>query len=91
MATPPTFTIRLPDSDRANLEEMARVFGAKSAGGFVAEMIGALCSGDQERCSAFVGKLMTAMGEQLTLDLKERVKREVAKAKKKGGRRARKT
>ena len=64
----PKFTFRLPAADLASVRELSKVYGANSPGGFIAEMVGAMCSGDARRVSAFNTKLMTKMGEQLALD-----------------------
>lgn len=65
----PIFTLRLPQKDREALDHMAKVYGAPSSGGFVAEMIGVMCSGDVERVKSFVSRLIQKSGEQLTLQL----------------------
>jgi hypothetical protein len=83
---PPAYSIRLPLPDRANVAEMARLYGAKSAHAFMIEMASSLCSGNQDRVSAFVGRLMTAMAQQLTLDFEAQAKREVQRASKHPGR-----
>lgn len=79
MATPRIFGIRLHDGPRKNLEELSKVYGARSPSGFAAELITAMCSGNQEQLSAFVGKLMKTMQEQMTLDFMARIDRETAK------------
>jgi len=65
----PKFTFRLPQQDRDALAEMAKVYGANSAGGFLAEMVGAMCSADPVRIKTFYSRLIAGAGEQLTLRL----------------------
>lgn len=65
----PLFNFRLPVEDRKNLEEMSRLYGAKTASDFAREMVSVMCSGDPKRISEFNGRLFQRMGEQLTLDL----------------------
>lgn len=65
----PVFTLRLPQKDREALDLMAKVYGAPSSGGFIAEMVGVMCSGDVERVKAFVARIIQKTGEQLTLKL----------------------
>jgi len=65
----PTFTFRLPDSERASLVEMSKVFGSPNPRAFLREMLGAMCSGDPRRVEDFNRKLIHAAGEQLVLKL----------------------
>jgi hypothetical protein len=65
----PSFTFRLPSEKAAALREMAKLYGAGSAGEFLREMVGSMCSGDVEQVKAFNGRLFQRIGEQLTLKL----------------------
>jgi hypothetical protein len=64
----PTFTFRLPVKDKEALFQLAALYGS-SPGGFVAEMVGVICSGDFERIKAFNARLIANAGEQMTLKL----------------------
>lgn len=89
MAKSPRFTFRLPAKDLADVREISKVYGA-STGNFIAQMVGAMCSGDAKRISEFNTRLLSKMGEQLALDFErkatEQAKKQAEKAKK-GGRR----
>lgn len=76
----PRFTFRLPQKDKDALAEMAKLYGAASPGGFLAEMVGAMCSNDMERVKGFVGRLVAKAGEQLTLQLNATVDHAAARA-----------
>lgn len=65
----PRFTFRLPEKDLEALRDMAVLYGAPSVGGFLAEMVGCMCSGDLDRVKAFNGRLIVKAGEQLSLSL----------------------
>lgn len=65
----PVFCVRLPRKDREALDQMAKVCGAPSSGGFVAEMVRVMCSGDVDTVKSFVARLIQRHGEQLTLNL----------------------
>lgn len=80
MAMPP-FTFRLPSADRKNLLRVAKLTGL-SPGGLVAQMVGAICSGDLARMEKFNGDLVRAINGQLSLSLERTL---VAKPKRKGG------
>jgi uncharacterized protein (UPF0297 family) len=84
MAKSPTFTFRLPAKDLEDVREIAKIYGATSTGGFIAQLVGAMCSGDAKRISEFNTRLMTKMGEQLALDFvakaEEQAKQRVKKA-----------
>jgi hypothetical protein len=65
----PTFTFRLPDSERLALVEMAKLYGSPNPRAFLVEMVGAMCSGKPERVQDFNARLIRAAGEQLILKL----------------------
>lgn len=65
----PIYHVRMPLEDRKNLVEMAKLYGSAGPAAFLREMVGAICSGDQNRVGEFLKRLLTKMGEQLTLDL----------------------
>lgn len=65
----PLFNFRLPREQADSLRLVAKIYGAPSAGGFVREMVMAMCSGQPEQIKAFVGRLIQKSGEQLTLQL----------------------
>jgi hypothetical protein len=50
---------------------MAKACKAQSSGRFVAEMVEAVCSDKPEMFSAFVGRVMGRMQEQLTLSFEQ--------------------
>ena len=66
VAISPKFTFRMPQKDREALEEMAKLYGA-TAGGFLADMVSAMCSAEPQRIKAFMGRLVSMTGEQLTM------------------------
>jgi hypothetical protein len=68
MATP-IFNLRLSEKTQTELREIARIYGAPSAGGFVREMIEVMVSGNPERLKDFNRRLMSKVGEQLALNL----------------------
>lgn len=72
------------------MREIAKVYGA-STGGFVAEMVGVMCSGDAKRIAEFNTRLMTKMGEQLALDFVQKAEQQAKKAKKGARKHARST
>jgi fido (protein-threonine AMPylation protein) len=102
----PNFVIRLPVADREALNMVAKIYGAKSSGGFVVEMIHAFCSGDPRSAHEFNRRLMQKAGEQLQLQFVQKMESELnevkaavkghaaprrAKLGQKGGRRAKRT
>jgi hypothetical protein len=58
----------LPAADLAAVKALSKVYGAASPGGFIAEMVGSICSGDPKRISGFNTKLLMKVGEQLAFD-----------------------
>jgi hypothetical protein len=79
MAKSPIFSFRLPAKDLEDVREIAKVYGAPSTGAFIAQLVGAMCSGDAKRISEFNTRLMTKMGEQLALDFVEKATKDAKK------------
>ena len=63
------YVFRLDAEDKANLEEVSKLYGAKTPSEFAREMVAAICSANPERISEFTGKLFQKIGQQMTLDL----------------------
>ena len=76
----PFFGFRLPEQDAQSLRLMVKIYGAPTNAAFLREMVGAMCSGEVSRISAFNQKLMRAIGEQLSLDLHRQVMGEALEA-----------
>jgi hypothetical protein len=89
----PIFTFRLPDSERATLKEVAKLYGARNPSEFVRDMLSSMCSGDLDRIQTFNMRLMHAIGGQMQLELSAAAaaNQKRTKPKKKGGSRARTT
>jgi hypothetical protein len=51
------------------LKRVAKTYGAKSVSEFLRDMIGAMCSGDQERLVRFQSRMMERMQRQMVLQL----------------------
>jgi len=79
----PVFTIRLPKEVHEQIRDMAKVFGSANPREFLRELIMAVLSGDQKQVAAFNARLITRMGEQLTLDLAQKAQEEAKESKKK--------
>lgn len=99
----PNFVFRLPPADRKSLDLVAKIYGSKSSGSFLTEMVRAFCSGDPRLAAAFNTRLMQKAGEQLQLQFVNKMENELkevkasvmaqtvpaaAKQREKGGRRA---
>jgi hypothetical protein len=84
----PIFSFRIKAQDLADVREIAKVYGAPSTGAFIAEMVGAMCSGDAKRISEFNTRLMMKMGEQLALDFQQKAIAQAEKHAKAGKRKA---
>ncbi len=67
---------------------MSKVFGSANPREFLRELIMAVLSGDQKQVAAFNARLITRMGEQLTLDLTQKAQKEAKEAKNRPTRRA---
>ena len=66
--TPP-FTLRLASKTKADLVEMAKLYGSPNGSAFAREMIEVMVSGDIERVKQFNGRLIAKAGEQMTLKM----------------------
>ena len=65
----PMFTVRLSQKTQADLREFAKVYGSPNASAFAREVLEVMCSGDLSRVKDFNERLITRVGEQLTLTL----------------------
>jgi len=65
----PLFNFRLPEEEANTLREVAKLYGSPSASAFVREMVTTMCSGEPDQAKAFIGRLISRMGEQLSLSL----------------------
>jgi hypothetical protein len=65
----PLLNFRLPTSERLQLVEMSKLYGAPNVSVFLREMVGAMCSGSAERVRDFNVRLFSKVGEQLALNL----------------------
>ena len=69
VAKTPNLVFRLPFAERAQLDSMAKLYGSPSVSAFLREMVGAMCSGDESRASAFNVRLMERATGQMALAL----------------------
>jgi hypothetical protein len=78
VAKTPNLVFRLPLAERAQLDMMAKLYGSPSVSAFLREMVGAMCSGDDSRASAFNVRLMEKATGQMALALQVEAQRKAS-------------
>ncbi len=65
----PRYDLRVPLADQRNIEQVAKIIGAKSGRAFAAHALGAICSGDENRIREFMENFFRGLSGQMTLNL----------------------
>lgn len=73
MARTEVQTFRITKGDKDTVKELAKLYGSRSPGEFISEMVSSMISGDPKKAGVFLHRLTQKMGEQLTLDLQAKL------------------